>query len=85
VTLVFGGDECPQGRVVMGKNYWDASVEQQLVANRAPRLILCQRGEESIVVCLKALERCWMPCWHEDLRTDMVVDVDHGVCLGHDQ
>jgi hypothetical protein len=36
-------------------------------------------------VCLKALERCWMPCWHEDLRTDMVVDVDHGVCLGHDR
>jgi hypothetical protein len=35
VTLVFGGDECPQGACV-GKDYWDASVEQQLVAN-APR------------------------------------------------
>jgi hypothetical protein len=39
----------------MGKDYWDASVEQQLVAN-APWLILCQRSEESIVVRLKALE-----------------------------
>jgi hypothetical protein len=42
VTLVFGGDECPQG-VVMGKDYWDASVEQQLVAN-APRLIRASVG-----------------------------------------
>jgi hypothetical protein len=67
----------------MGKDYWMRASSSN--SSNALQADPFQRGEESIVVCLKALERCWMPCWHEDLRTDMVVDVDHGVCLGHDQ
>jgi hypothetical protein len=81
---VFGGDECPQGRAWLWEGLLGCERRAATVAN-ALQADPLQRSEESIVVCLKALERCWMPCWHEDLRTDMVVDVDHGVCLGHDQ